>query len=586
VSFVRAEENRVDTKSGPKYTRRTVLHLADNLKLPKNVVTQTIGFLGRKGSGKTYGAMKLAEGLLGAGAQIIAFDPMGVWHGLRSSRSGKSGGFDIPVLGGFCGDIDLESEGGSIIADFIVDTGTSVVLDVIKMRKQQRVRFATDFAERLYQRQSRTRTPLHLFLEEAHLFVPQDGDNRDPKMLGAFEDLIRLGRAAGIGVSMISQRPQSVSKNALNQTELLFAFQMTGPHERKAIKEWITSQGADLGLYERLPELGVGEAICWSPSWLKFLGLVKIRERTTFDASSTPELGGKQQNIKRAKVDLTRISQLMAESIERTQASDPKLLKKQITALERRLLEAGDRIAELEARAEVDTKPPVDLDRLSALQSDMTYLVGDARQILGDIAKEIGKIETIKAAAEPGRDKRARDPLIVTQKPILARATDPQAGGDLPGKAYDMVGWTALAGERGIDRQRLALLCGMTPRSGTFTSYVSKAKSGGYVSIEGNRLRVTSAGKTRANGSFVAWPSSDELFAQWLGAFPGKAQDMFRVIYEHPDGIDRGDVAEAVGMSERSGTFTSYLSKLCSKNVVVKSGRILLPAAEILDPRP
>lgn len=50
------------------------LKISDRLDLPTNAVTQTIGWLGRKGSGKTYGATKLAELFHDAGAQFVALD--------------------------------------------------------------------------------------------------------------------------------------------------------------------------------------------------------------------------------------------------------------------------------------------------------------------------------------------------------------------------------------------------------------------------------------------------------------------------------------------------------------------------------
>jgi DNA helicase HerA-like ATPase len=36
-------------------------------------------------------------------------------------------------------------------------------------------------------------------------------------MLGAIEDIVRLGRNFGIGVSMISQRPQSINTEVRNR---------------------------------------------------------------------------------------------------------------------------------------------------------------------------------------------------------------------------------------------------------------------------------------------------------------------------------------------------------------------------------
>ena len=76
------------------------LMLADELALPLSAVTEKPAWLGRTGSGKTYAAMKLAELMLGAGAQVGAIDPVGVWRALRApaekgarrSTSWSSGG--------------------------------------------------------------------------------------------------------------------------------------------------------------------------------------------------------------------------------------------------------------------------------------------------------------------------------------------------------------------------------------------------------------------------------------------------------------------------------------------------------------
>jgi len=68
------------------------LHLAEGLSLPLDVVTEKLCWLGRTGSGKTYGAMKLAELMLEAGAQVGVLDPVGVWRALRvpAEKDGQS----------------------------------------------------------------------------------------------------------------------------------------------------------------------------------------------------------------------------------------------------------------------------------------------------------------------------------------------------------------------------------------------------------------------------------------------------------------------------------------------------------------
>ena len=74
------------------------LHIGTDLSLPLNAVTEKLAFLGRTGSGKTYAAMKLAELMLEAGAQIVSLDPVGAWHGLRIG-----GSWNVYIFGGMRG---------------------------------------------------------------------------------------------------------------------------------------------------------------------------------------------------------------------------------------------------------------------------------------------------------------------------------------------------------------------------------------------------------------------------------------------------------------------------------------------------
>jgi len=84
------------------------LKLGRNLSLPSSAVTQTWAWMGRKGSGKSYGAGKFCELLLANGDQVVVLDPVGVWYGLRLNKrgTGKSE-FPIPIIGGDHGDIPL-----------------------------------------------------------------------------------------------------------------------------------------------------------------------------------------------------------------------------------------------------------------------------------------------------------------------------------------------------------------------------------------------------------------------------------------------------------------------------------------------
>ena len=73
-----------------------IIKLAKNLSIPVvDYANQGNSIIGIRGSGKTYTATKIAEGLILAGIPIIAFDPTGTWQNLRYGINGNKG---LPVV--------------------------------------------------------------------------------------------------------------------------------------------------------------------------------------------------------------------------------------------------------------------------------------------------------------------------------------------------------------------------------------------------------------------------------------------------------------------------------------------------------
>lgn len=108
----------------------TTLHIADNLTLPLDAVTQTLAFIGIRGMGKTHGAAVFVAQLLGAGMPVVVIDPLDAWWGLRSSADGTHAGLPIVIAGGEHGDIPLEAGSGTILADVVVDEELPIVLSL------------------------------------------------------------------------------------------------------------------------------------------------------------------------------------------------------------------------------------------------------------------------------------------------------------------------------------------------------------------------------------------------------------------------------------------------------------------------
>lgn len=389
------------------------LKLAEDLVLPADeAVTQKYGFIGRSGSGKSYAAMRLAELFLECGAQIIALDWVGIWWSLRLAADGKHPGFPhVYIFGGEHKDVDLLPESGALIADLVVDKHLSVVLDVMHFRKAERTRFATAFAEQFFHRKKTARTACHLFIEEAQAYLPQFVRGEEARMVGVFEDIGKVGRNYGIGNSLISQRPQAINKDVLNQLEVLLAFQANGPQERKAIAGWTaenTSAGA--AMMQELPKLRVGHALVWSPQWLRIAQPAAISRRVTYDASSTPTQRAKAvAPTKLAPEELAQLGEQMAATIERAKADDPRELKKQIAGLTKRLAEKEAVLAEVDHRtARIDQK----FDGRVAAVKETRQQIARQQRALDATMKILLKVKAVDFAVDSDADRQALEQAI------------------------------------------------------------------------------------------------------------------------------------------------------------------------------
>lgn len=197
------------------------LKLSKDLRLPLGVVTEATGIVATRGAGKSSTAAVLVEETFAAQVPLVVIDWTGVFWGLRSNARGTGPGLGVYVLGGPHGDVPLEASAGRFIADLVVDSGHSFVLDLSDFTKGEMRRFCADFLERLYDRKARARTTLLLVIDEAHELAPQSprgGFKGDAaRLIGAMEQVVALGRSRGIGAVLITQRTQALNKAVLGR---------------------------------------------------------------------------------------------------------------------------------------------------------------------------------------------------------------------------------------------------------------------------------------------------------------------------------------------------------------------------------
>jgi hypothetical protein len=255
-----------------------------SIQIPISAATKTFAILAKRGAGKTYSAAVEAEEFHKNGIPFVVFDPIDVWWGLRFKADGKTPGLPVVVFGLQHADIELTRSMGREIAQAVVRDNVSCVISTFGMPKTHQRHLIAEFAEEIL---NINNTPRHIFVEEAHEFVPQRVTGDIGKTFNAVSNLVVMGRNRGIGVTLINQRAATINKDVLTQIDTLLAFRNTGPQDRKALKEWVESHSAEddtdfNDFMKALPSLPTGEGYIWSPEFMGVFEKVKIRARETF----------------------------------------------------------------------------------------------------------------------------------------------------------------------------------------------------------------------------------------------------------------------------------------------------------------
>ena len=572
------------------------LNISSHVVLPNDAVTQTFACIGRKGAGKTYLASLLAEQMLDLGAQVVILDPVGNWFGLRVAADGKSKGKDIFIAGGERGDVPILPESGARFARLVVERNISIVLDVSGFRQGERKRFAADFAEEFFHLKKTQRSAVHLFVEEAQLFVPQRCGPDEARMLGAYENIIRLGRNYGIGATLISQRPQSVNKEVLSQVECLCVLQVNGSHERKALEEWVQEAGADRKLVGELPGLGRGEGYVWSPSWLRVFKRVTFAKKVTFDASATPEVGKTTKAALLSAVDVEALKADLQEVIASAEKDDPKVLRREIAELKKQL-------STKTVVSQAMTIPKAELEEWKTMCTTLQKKVAENEKVFGhvnDFAR--GVIETAEAiqiaigsrkvivGEQPKPIMPKLKPESEWPKPFVrpAPVKRQEPDGNLSGpeqRILNAIAWLESIGVDSPEQPAVAFLAGYSYGGGAYNNPRGRLNVNGMVEyVSGNRIRLTDTGKRTA-----VYPegigTNEELHQAVLSRLPGPEQRLLTpLLKSYPSAMHNQTLADAAGYTAGAGAFNNPRGRLKTLGLIEYPQPGMVRAKDLLFP--
>lgn len=556
-----------------------MLKISDDLSLPVDAATETFGLLAVRGAGKTNTARVMAEEMFAAGVPFVAVDPVGSWYGLRSSRDGKSPGIAVPIFGGRYGDLPLDKGAGNLIADLVVDQRLSCVIDLTGFESEgARKGFLLDFARRLYQRNEQ---PLHLFLEEADDYIPQRPMRDEAQLLRAWENIVRRGRSRGLGMTLITQRSASISKSVLTQVGTLIAMRTTSPQDRAAVEAWIKYHGQREEVLASLASLGNGEAWVWSPHFLGTTERVKFRLSNTYDSGKTPKMGDSTRSATLADVDLAEVERRMGEVVERAKSEDPRELLRRVKELETALAAAQAATAEPVTRI----VPALTPDDLAATLGTSSFLDTIAQRLqslsdelaatsrgLGEGGAEIrARVEAARARALAAGDTSdlAAHPVadfVQAEARAAARRPAARADGEISGpqrRILDALAWMETAKVRTPTKVQVAFLAEASPTSSSFTNNLGTLRSAGLIDYpSGGLVTLTDAGRGLANKPVRKLTSAD-LQERFLARLqPAKARLLARLIEIYPRDIPKVRLAEEIGQSATSSSYTNNLGSL------------------------
>lgn len=582
---------------------KETLRISNNVSLPLDAVTETFAIMAMRGVGKTHTASVMAEEMLKAGQPIVVYDPTGAWWGLKTSADGKHPGFQVVIFGGEHADVPLEEGAGEIVARAIVENRISAILDCSLLRKAPRLRFMTAFSEELYRL---NREPMHLFLDEAHTVAPQNlrAIPEAAKLVGALEDIVTQGRRRGLGLTTITQRPALLNSTLRNVCGTLIVMRVQGPHDRKAIQEWIEEAQANPEQAKMvLPSLATlprGEGWIWSPAWLGILERVRFRQRETFDSSATPEVGKKAvQPSAFAEVDIEKLGAAIAATVERAKADDPKTLRAELGT-------ARKRIAELERSTGSGAEQQQQVEslalKLRSLEDSWRGLAKtcDARgRALFDAADKLTELATdlrLRTGSEKFADSLPEPAIVNTPPPVrqqptvrLQKKETPVPSEDLTGpeqRILNAIAWMESIGVSQPEQPAVAFLAGYTYGGGAFNNPRGRLNVKGLVEyIPGERIQLTEAGRDLAEfPERIA--TNEELHRSVLERLPGPEQRLLGPLLEaYPKAMTNESLARAAGYTPGAGAFNNPRGRLRSLGLIDYPQPGMVRARDLLFPR-
>jgi hypothetical protein len=130
---------------------------------------------------------------------------------------------------------------------------------------------------------------------------------------------------------------------------------------------------------------------------------------------------------------------------------------------------------------------------------------------------------------------------------------------------------------QGLTLRQIGVRAGLSSRSGTFSTYMSRGRQRGWICDggPGGASTITDAG-LQALGKYEPLPTGAELLEYWLRELgeSGAARILRAVAEAYPEALPLEEVGKRAELNARSGTFSTYLSRLRTLELIEGRGTV------------
>lgn len=493
------------------------------------------------GGGKSWLIRRLLEQSHGKVQQII-IDLEGEFSTLREQ-------YDY-ILAGKDGDTAADPRSAALLAKRLLELNVSAIIDLYELSHQDRKRFVRLFLSAMVNAPKSLWHSCIVVIDEAHVFAPQTGSS---EAMEAVIDLATRGRKRGYCAVLATQRISKLHKDAVAEmnNKLIGRTGLDIDRKRAAEELGFTTKEDALSLRTLAP----GSFYAFGPAISDEVTEVSVGPvKTTHPKAGDRILTNTTPPTDKIKSILGKLADLPAEA--KQEAETVENLKEQVSKLTRE-----NRRLSKEQPAAAAPQPK---------QVVKTVVNEDHKNALGMIYEIAAK-----AMAKTYSD--SQDMAASIGIAPVAKSTGPLAPGakrmlDVLANRYPMT----------FTRSQLALMSKMSPKSGSFSSYLSRLRSAGYLVENGNELSASEAGLDYAGVTPSDPQTTEEVLEMWRGNLVPGARRMFDyLVTEYPRAVSRQELGEAVDMTITSGSFSSYLSRLRKNGLIKADGSNLMASPDL-----